>query len=192
LYKQFIDNHKLFNGYFSISFDEDVDTIKSKLEFSIQNDNFTDFSKMVKEVIHLLNSPNKNNKNTIVKDYAFIIMPIRNDRENKDIYSNIIRACSEFSIKAEGVNSIQFTGRITEKIQGCIKLSEFLIADISYSRPSVYYEVGFADAFENPIIFIAKRGTKPHFDIRENKILFYNNSKHLYELLKESIYEIRL
>jgi hypothetical protein len=45
------------------------------------------------------------------------------------------------------------------------------------TNPNVYYEVGYADALNKPLILIAdrKEGLKP-FDVRAYRTIFYENS----------------
>ena len=52
-----------------------------------------------------------------------------------------------------------------------------VIADITPNNPNVYYEVGYADALNKPLILIAdrKEGLKP-FDVRAYRTIFYENS----------------
>ena len=193
LYKQFVENYELFDGAISASFGEPIVNIISKVEDIMQNDGKERATKSILlKVEKVIDGMDRSyNSDTYNKNYAFVIMPIReNDPENDDVYDTIVRTCNELSIKAERIDKIQFTGRITEKIQGSIKLSHFLIADITHERPNVYYEIGYADALNKPIILISKHGVKPHFDIEGNNIKFYHGMKHLHDNLKEMVIDI--
>ena len=64
-----------------------------------------------------------------------------------------------------------------EDIKRQIAESRVVIAEITPSNPNVYYEVGYADALNKPLILIADReeGLKP-FDVRAYRTIFYENS----------------
>jgi len=55
----------------------------------------------------------------------------------------------------------------------------------------VYYEVGYADAFGKPLILIARKGVKVHFDLQGLNILFYKGMFHLEGILAKAIDGIR-
>ncbi len=52
-----------------------------------------------------------------------------------------------------------------------------VIAEITPSNPNVYYEVGYADALNKPLILIAdrKEGLKP-LDVRGYRTIFFEDS----------------
>lgn len=119
-------------------------------------------------------------------------MPIRDDDyTNEDTHHAIKRCCNQLGIRAERVDDVQYTGQISEKIQGCIEISEFVIADLTHERPNVYYEIGYADAYNKPLILIAKHGTKIHFDLQGMNIKFYKGIHHLENELNKFVENIR-
>lgn len=52
---------------------------------------------------------------------------------------------------------------IDDRIIDLIKASDFCICDLTYARPSVYYEAGYAAGLNKPVIFIVK---KDHFELK--------------------------
>ena len=106
-----------------------------------------------------------------------------NKPELEDNYNAIKSACRSFGINALRADEIEHQERITDKILEEISSCEFLIADLSFERPNVYYEIGFAHALrKNPILY-RKAGTTIHFDLMLHNIPEYKNATGLRDLL---------
>lgn len=67
-----------------------------------------------------------------------------------------------------------------------LKKVDFFVADLSYERPSCYFEVGFVQAMNKPIDLIAIDGTIIHQALNRDKVKYYAQL-HDYEKLIESI-----
>jgi hypothetical protein len=50
-----------------------------------------------------------------------------------------------------------------------------VIAEITPLNANVFYEVGYADALNKPLIILAQSGTTLPFDIRGYRVVFYED-----------------
>lgn len=97
---------------------------------------------------------------------AFVMMQINpNMPELEDRYNTIKECFAEFGIAVIRADEIEHWEIITDKIMEKIRASEFLVADLTGERPSVYYEIGYAHALKRRVILYRSMGTNLHFDL---------------------------
>ena len=196
LYRQFAKEWRLFDGTLANHYNEEFSALRKRMEnmlavFSDSVDPMS-VSKHLESTASTLSKKLDDNDKKDMPDYAFIIKPIMDDDfSNIDNYKAIKRYCDNHGIKAEYVDDIQHTGQITEKKQGCIRLSEFVIADITLGHPNVYYEIGYAHACNKPLILLAKYGKKMNFDLQGMSIHLYKDANDLESILKGAIKNVR-
>lgn len=75
------------------------------------------------------------------------------------------------------------------KTKDIIKNCKLLVAEISYPATGVGIELGWADAFDVPILAFYKEGVKPSRSVQyvARKSFSYKDATHLVELLREEL-----
>ena len=122
------------------------------------------------------------------KGYAFVAMAIDpTDPSLEDILDSIKEAANKCGIHAELVDEVQSNNRITDRILESIQKAQFVIVDLTYAKPNVFYEAGYAQGLNKTPIYIAKEGTRLEFDLKDYPVIFFKNMKELKNGLEQRL-----
>lgn len=108
--------------------------------------------------------------------------------EIDNLYENAIKkALVQLDIKGLRVDKINHNEKIDLKIIGLIKEADFGIADLTYARPSVYFEAGLLEGQNKQVIYLGRKdhfepkiddlngNLKIHFDLITKNIISWDN-----------------
>lgn len=111
--------------------------------------------------------------------YVFVAMPISLDKSFDDVLDSIKETCTSCGLIAERIDDAQSNERITDRILESIQKAEYVIVDITASRPNVFYEAGYAQGIGKVPIYIARMGTPLEFDLKDYPVIFFENYREL-------------
>ena len=117
-------------------------------------------------------------KPKVERSTIFIACAIGKRDINQWFNSEIVPACNMVGLDPIRVDLEEPEGTITQAILDGISDSACLVGDLTYARPSVYYELGYAQGLGVPIVLSCRQDhregksdrKKIHFDIITHKI----------------------
>lgn len=136
--------------------------------------------------VRLRDGPQEQPAPTVSKRRVFVALPFSEEFHN--VYEfGIYPAVRNCGFICERVDETHFTGDVLGRIRGGIEAADLVIADLTEGRPNVYLEVGYAWGRGIPVIFVAKRGEKLHFDVSTHRCIFYGKFSEFAKVLEELI-----
>lgn len=112
---------------------------------------------------------------------VFVIMPFRG-QDMDQAYGIIKQECAKLGLHARRADESEGSGFVIREIADLIERAEFIICNLTYEKPNVYYELGYAHGVGNEamdILLIAREGSVLHFDIAPLRVHFYSSPGHL-------------
>lgn len=110
--------------------------------------------------------------------------------ESDDTYGTIERVCKSFRLQCNRTDKTNQTERIFSKIVQGIREAAFVVADVTYGGPNIYYELGYAEALGKTVVVIAKDGTELPFDTKDVPTLMWSDQTRLAQKLSARIQAI--
>ena len=114
------------------------------------------------------------------------------DDSMKQVYDEgIEKAIIECGYTSMKIDEKQHLNKICDEAIAEIRRSRFVVADFTHgaagARGSVYYEAGFAQALDLPVIFSCRKDQELHFDTRQYPHILWETPEDLYAQLKDKI-----
>lgn len=101
------------------------------------------------------------------------------------IYDRAIRqVIKDLKIGVYRVDRVDHNDDIDDRIFAMLDDSDLCIADLTYARPSVYYEAGYAFGGDKPVVYIARKdhldkkaedNRRVHFDLQMKNIIAWTS-----------------
>ena len=97
-------------------------------------------------------------------------------RERGDkVYKYLIApVCEDLGYKPIRVDHVNAVDNINETIINYLKTAHMVIADMTEHNPNAFYELGFRQALELPLVPIIESGGKLPFDVMMTRTTFYD------------------
>lgn len=110
-------------------------------------------------------------------------------RERADnVYRYLIApVCEELGYKPVRVDHVNAVDNINETVINHLKTAPMVIADMTEHNPNAFYELGFRQARELPLVPIIKVGERLPFDVITTRTVFYDTDVAKIEDSKENL-----
>lgn len=110
-------------------------------------------------------------------------------RERADnVYRYLIApVCEELGYKPVRVDHVNAVDNINETVINYLKTAPMVIADMTEHNPNAFYELGFRQARELPLVPIIKVGERLPFDVMTTRTVFYDTDVAKIEDSKENL-----
>ena len=94
-----------------------------------------------------------------------------------EVFSYLISpVCEELGYKPVRVDQVDAVDNINETIINYLKTAPMVVADMTGHNPNAFYELGFRQALELPLVPIIQAGNRLPFDVLPQRTVFYNLS----------------
>lgn len=119
------------------------------------------------------------------------------------VYDKIIRpVLREVGVQPVRIDRIEHNREIDDKIIALIERADLCIADLTYARPSVYYEAGYACGLGKVVVYIVRQdhftpksedkagNLRVHFDLQMKNIIKWEPTDTLQRRLKNRLVHV--
>ena len=118
-----------------------------------------------------------------MKKTCFVIMPFK--EELNGTYQTIKDVCINLEIECRRADEVAM-GSIAKSIFEQIYCSDFIVADLTYSNPNVFYEIAISHTIGRKTILIS-RDEKIPFDISQDHVIRYTDTVNGASLLTKEL-----
>lgn len=110
-------------------------------------------------------------------------------RERADnVYKYLIApVCEELGYKPVRVDHVNAVDNINKTVINYLKTAPMVVADMTEHNPNAFYELGFRQALELPLVPIIKVGERLPFDVMTTRTVFYDTDVSKIEESKENL-----
>ncbi|HHW89869.1 MAG TPA: hypothetical protein GX745_03065 [Clostridiales bacterium] len=121
--------------------------------------------------------------NTRALNQAYLIASSKDSM--KECRNKMKKAMTDLGFLAKFSDETFYAKPVTREIFYELRRSKIVIADLTYYKPHVYYETGYAEALKKPVIYTCKNGyyVKRQFDIIHNNTIKWETTNQLYKAL---------
>jgi hypothetical protein len=107
---------------------------------------------------------------------------------------NTVRTeCARLGLKAARSDDAVGSQFVMKQVGSLIERAALIVCDLTYERPNVYYELGYAHGVGNGadnILMVARAGTTLHFDIGPLRVNYYSSLEKLRTILQKNLAEM--
>ena len=116
-----------------------------------------------------------------------VLVAMKFGEETDELRKNIRKGISDAGFHAIFIDEVQHNDFITPELLKQIKLSKFVVVDLTHENNGAYFEEGYAMGLGKPVIQLCKKDTHLHFDIAQKNTIMWETEDKIPEALSKRI-----
>jgi hypothetical protein len=114
---------------------------------------------------------------------GFMAMPFGYEELTRIFYDHWKPATDQTGLPLERLDENPKAGSISNRMQVQIRRSKYLVAELTYNNPGAYWEAGFAEGLEKPVIYLCEKSffddpaNGVHFDVSQKQGVIWEADK---------------
>ncbi len=123
-----------------------------------------------------------------ISNLGFIAMFFGHQERDK-LQGALESGCREAGFDATTIDRHEYVGGVVDEVVSKIRQSAFVIADLTGHRNGVYWESGYAEALDIPVIYTVddREGDQSHFDVQHLNQIRWKSYEELTERVRNRI-----
>ena len=121
----------------------------------------------------------------IEDNLAFVLTPFHSHYD--EAYSSIVSACRQAGFRCLRGDEEYVEGDLLAHVLRLLVRARVVVANVSGRNPNVFYELGIANALDKSTILVSEGIEDVPFDIRSRRIILYEKSDDLQEMLSGAL-----
>lgn len=117
-----------------------------------------------------------------------VLVAMQFGKETRELREAIRTGITNAGYHAIFIDEVEHNDQITPELLKHIRMSRFVVVDLSHQNNGAYFEEGYAMGLGKPVIQLCKMDTKLHFDIAQKNTIIWSSENEIPDRLMKRIH----
>lgn len=117
-----------------------------------------------------------------------VLVAMQFGEKTRELREAIRMGIANAGYQAVFIDEVEHNDQITPELLKHIRMSRFVVVDLSHQNNGAYFEEGYAMGLGKPVIQLCKMDTKLHFDVAQKNTIIWNSEDEIPDRLMKRIH----